>query len=141
MFRALRTCQLDICSLPTLCQELLKHWTKVSEYLLQNSIPQGVQGVRKQVGNILITKFGGLGSFNLRPNGPWARLGISSLLTSALILPMYAFNVLSRLMVRTCSLVVAAAEPRLVYGVRRLLSGQIGALLPSRARLHHQLRF
>ena len=59
-FQAIRTCQLDICSLPTLCQELLKHWTKVTEFLLQRSVPQGMQGVRKQVGSILIVNFVGV---------------------------------------------------------------------------------
>ena len=49
MFQAIRTCQLDLNGLHTLCQELLKYWFKVTDYLTQHSASQEMQGVRKQV--------------------------------------------------------------------------------------------
>ena len=52
----IRNCQLDINSLSALCQELLKHWTKVTKYLMQHSLSQGMQGVRKQVRFTFTTK-------------------------------------------------------------------------------------
>ena len=39
LFQAIRSCQLDINGLPVLCQELLRHWSKVVAFLSKNSPP------------------------------------------------------------------------------------------------------
>ena len=49
MFQAVRTCQLELATLPALCQELLANWPKVLEYLNAHAPPHEMMGVRKQV--------------------------------------------------------------------------------------------
>ena len=48
-FQAIRSCQLDINGLPVLCQELLRHWSKVVAFLSKSTPTQEGTGVRKQV--------------------------------------------------------------------------------------------
>ena len=56
--QAVRTCQIELCTLPTLCQELLSHWSNVSNYLDAYAPPHEMMGVRKQVSFAVILTLG-----------------------------------------------------------------------------------
>ena len=45
----MRTCQLELATLPALCQELLANWPEVLEYLNTHAPPHEMMGVRNQV--------------------------------------------------------------------------------------------
>ena len=47
--KAIKTGNLDVSSIPSLCQELMAHWKSVTGFLTAHAAQQQMQGVRNQV--------------------------------------------------------------------------------------------